>query len=103
MRQFIMTVMALAAFGAMVVTAQAENQTPNPRTVSGPVKNGAVSKTARPSQVKRAASKATFNSYDVCAKKALDLGFVPGQAGRFEYMCQCMYPGALVRSPGSCK
>jgi hypothetical protein len=28
MRQSMMTVMALAAFGAMVATAQAENQTP---------------------------------------------------------------------------
>ena len=31
MRQFMMTVMALAVFGAMVVIAQAENQTPSPQ------------------------------------------------------------------------
>jgi hypothetical protein len=37
MRQFTVTVTALAVLGAMVVTAQAENQTSNPRTVSGPV------------------------------------------------------------------
>jgi hypothetical protein len=75
MRQFMMTVMALVAFGATVATAEAENQTPQ---------------TARPSQVKRAASKATSNSYDVCAKKALDLGFIAGQAGRRDFIYQCM-------------
>ena len=37
MRQFMLTVTALAAFGAMVVTAQAENQTPSSPTVSRPV------------------------------------------------------------------
>jgi hypothetical protein len=78
MRHFMMTVMSLAAFAAAVVTAQAEKQT------------------ARPSQTKRAASKAAFNSYDVCAKKALDLGFVAGQAGRIAYMCQCMGRSASV-------
>jgi hypothetical protein len=31
MRQFMMTVTALAAFGAMVATAQAENQAPSPQ------------------------------------------------------------------------
>ena len=50
MRQFMMAVMAVAPFGAMVATAQAENQTPNPRTVSGPVHKRTVSQTARPSQ-----------------------------------------------------
>jgi multidrug efflux pump subunit AcrA (membrane-fusion protein) len=35
MRQFMIAVMALAVFGATVVTAQAENQTPSPPTVSG--------------------------------------------------------------------
>ena len=42
MRQSLMTVTALAAFAAMVATAQAENQTPNPSTVSGPVKKRTV-------------------------------------------------------------
>jgi hypothetical protein len=46
MRQFIMTLTALAVFGATVVTAQAENQTPSPPTASGPVKRA--------------------NSYDMC-------------------------------------
>jgi hypothetical protein len=83
MRQFVMTVMALVVFGAMAGAAQAENQTPSPPTASHPAKNWTVSQTARPSQVKR-------NSYDVCVKKALDLGFVAGQAGRKQYLCQCM-------------
>jgi hypothetical protein len=52
--------------------------------------------TARPSQVKRPASKATSNSFDVCTKKALELGFVAGQAGRATYMCQCMGGSASV-------
>jgi hypothetical protein len=47
MRQFMTTVMALAAFGAIVATAQAENQTPSPPTVSSPVKKRTVSQTAR--------------------------------------------------------
>jgi hypothetical protein len=37
MGQFMMTVMAFAVFGAVVATAQAENQTPSPPTVSRPV------------------------------------------------------------------
>jgi hypothetical protein len=45
-RQIMMMVMALAAFGAMVATAQAENQTPGPPTASHPAN---VSQTARPS------------------------------------------------------
>jgi hypothetical protein len=72
MRQFMMTVMALAAFGTVVVTAQAENQT------------------ARPSQVKSAASKARFNSYDVCEKKAHDISLAPGHVGHARYIAQCM-------------
>jgi hypothetical protein len=83
MRQFMMTVMALAAFGAMVATAQAENQTPNPPTASHPAKKRTASQTARPSQAKR-------NSRDVCVKKADDLGLIAGQAGRFDYIYQCM-------------
>jgi hypothetical protein len=99
MRQFMMTVMALVAFGAMVAIAQAENQTPSPPTVSHPVKKRAVSQTALPSQAKRAAPKVTSNSYDVCAKKALDLGFVVGQAGRYSYLCQCMGIRATDQCP----
>jgi hypothetical protein len=45
-----MAVMALAVFGVMVVTAQAENQAPGPPTVSHPVKKRTVSQTARPSR-----------------------------------------------------
>jgi hypothetical protein len=67
MRQFMMTVTALAVFGAMVVTAQAENQ-----TASGPVKK------------RTALHKASFAE---CEKKALDLGLVPGQSGRICYAC----------------
>jgi hypothetical protein len=84
MHQFMMTVMALAAFGAMVVTAQAQNQTPSPPTASHPVKNRTVSQTAHPSQVKHGAS------YDVCAKKAQDIGLTVGQAGRICYIRHCM-------------
>jgi hypothetical protein len=47
MRQFIMTVMALAALGAMEATAQAENQTPSPPTVSHAVKKRAVPQNGR--------------------------------------------------------
>jgi hypothetical protein len=47
MRQFMMTMIALAALGAMVVTAQAENQTPSPPTVSDPVKKRTVSQNGR--------------------------------------------------------
>jgi Protein of unknown function (DUF3551) len=52
---------------------------PGKPTVSD--KKGTVSQTARPSQA---------GTFDVCAKKALDLGFVAGQAGRYQYVCQCM-------------
>jgi hypothetical protein len=84
MRHFIMTVTALTAFGAMVATAQAENQTPSPPTASHPVKKWTASQRARPSQAKRA------NSYDVCATKAHDTGLVQGQAGRICYIRNCM-------------
>jgi len=47
MRQFMMTVMALTAFGAMLVTAQAENQTPSSPTVSGPAKKRTVPQSVR--------------------------------------------------------
>jgi hypothetical protein len=90
MRQFMMTVTALAVFGVMVDAAQAESQTASSRTVSGRVKNWTVSHTARPSQAKRAASKATANSYDVCEKKARDIGLVQGEAGHNCYVRNCM-------------
>jgi hypothetical protein len=63
MRQFMMTVTALAVFGAMVVTAQAENQNPSSPTASGPVKKRTVLHKA---------------SFAECEKKALDVGLVPG-------------------------
>jgi hypothetical protein len=84
-----MTVMALSVFGAIVVTAQAENQPPDPRTVSHPVKKRTVSQTARPSQAKR-------NSYDVCLKKAHDMGLVYGQAGVTDYVHECMGLGVIL-------
>jgi hypothetical protein len=55
MRQSMLTVTALAAFGVMVATAQAENQTPSPPTASHSVKKRTVSQTARPSQAVSAA------------------------------------------------
>jgi hypothetical protein len=49
---------------------------------------------------KRTVSEATLISYEACAKKAHDQGLVPGQAGRIEFMKECMgaRPGA---SPSS--
>jgi hypothetical protein len=73
MRRFMMTVTALAVFGAMVVTAQAE--TPSPPTASGPVNKQTVLRKA---------------SFAECEKKALDLGLVPGQPGRICYVRNCM-------------
>jgi hypothetical protein len=45
-------------------------------------------------------SDATLMSYEACAKKAHEQGLVPGQAGRIEFMKECMgaRPGA---SPSS--
>jgi hypothetical protein len=45
-------------------------------------------------------SESTLISYEACAKKAHDQGLVPGQAGRIEFMKECMggRPGA---SPSS--
>ena len=45
-------------------------------------------------------SESTLISYEACAKKAHDQGLVPGQAGRLEFMRECMgaRPGA---SPSS--
>jgi hypothetical protein len=84
MRHFMMTMIALTAFGAMVATGQAEDQTRSPPAASHPVKKRTVSQTARPSQVKHGAS------YDVCAKKAQDIGLIVGQAGRICYIRNCM-------------
>jgi hypothetical protein len=39
---------------------------------------------------KRTVSEATLRSFEACAKKAADMGLVPGQAGRIEYMRECM-------------
>ncbi len=59
MRQFMMTVTALAMFGATALTAQAENQNPSPPTFSGPVKKQTVSQTPRPSRAASAAATCT--------------------------------------------
>jgi hypothetical protein len=67
----------------------------SPPTASHPVKKWTVSQTARPSQVKGGASKATF---DECAKRALDLSLSPGQADRREYIRGCM-----GGSPSACE
>jgi hypothetical protein len=52
-------VVVLAAFGAMVVTAQAENQTPSPPTASHPTNKRTVSQIARPSQAVSVAATCT--------------------------------------------
>jgi hypothetical protein len=84
MRQFMMTVTALAMFGAIVATVQAE--TPSSPTASGPVKKQTVLHKA---------------SFAECEKKALDLGLVPGQAGRICWVRQCM--GGFAHTPhGKC-
>jgi hypothetical protein len=86
MRQFMMTVTALAVFGATVVAAQAENQTPGAPTASGSAKKRIVSHEG---------------SFAECEKKALDLGLVGGQAGHASYLRQCM--GCRFRpTPHSC-
>jgi hypothetical protein len=43
-------------------------------------------------------SEAALASFEACAKKAADMGLVPGQAGRIEYMRECM---GLPHSPSS--
>jgi hypothetical protein len=48
---------------------------------------------------KRTISETTLASFEVCAKKAADMGLVPGQAGRIEYMRECM--GLRPGSPSS--
>jgi hypothetical protein len=72
MRQLMMTVTALAVLGAMVATAQAENQTANPQTVSGPVKKRAASQTARPSRAASAAHSTCTGMKSVCLSGSLD-------------------------------
>jgi hypothetical protein len=44
-------------------------------------------------------SETTLASFEVCAKKAHDIGLVPGQTGRIEYMRECM--GLRPGSPSS--
>jgi hypothetical protein len=44
-------------------------------------------------------SEATLASFEACAKKAADMGLVPGQAGRIEYMSEPM--GLRPGSPSS--
>jgi hypothetical protein len=58
---------------------------PGAPTVSD--KKRTVSQTPRPSQA---------GTFDVCAKKALDLGLCPGQADRISYICQCRGGSANV-------
>jgi hypothetical protein len=49
---------------------------------------------------KRTVSEAVLQSFEACAKKAADMGLVPGQAGRIEYMRECM-GGRPGSSPSS--
>jgi hypothetical protein len=48
---------------------------------------------------KRTVSDATLRSFEACAKRAADMGLVPGQAGRIEFMRECM--GGRPASPSS--
>ena len=50
-------------------------------------------------QKKPTISEATLRSFEACAKRAADMGLVPGQAGRIEYMRECM--GGRPASPSS--
>jgi hypothetical protein len=72
MRQVMMTVTALVAFGAMVATAPAENQPPSSPTVSHPVKKRAVSQTARPSQTIGAARSTCSGLKSACLASSLE-------------------------------
>jgi hypothetical protein len=80
MRQFMMTVMALAAFGAMVATAQAENQTPSPPTASHPAKKRTVSQTAHPSQAVNAAHSTCTGMKPQCLSDCYFAGAPPSQS-----------------------
>jgi hypothetical protein len=88
MRQLMMTMTALAAFGAMVVTAQAENQTPGP--VSGPVKKRTVSPTARPTQAVSGAHSTCTGMKPQCLSDCYFAGAPPSQ------MCEI-----LLRNPAA--
>jgi hypothetical protein len=44
-------------------------------------------------------SEKSLQSFEACAKKAADMGLVPGQAGRIEYMRECV--GLRPGSPSS--
>jgi hypothetical protein len=44
-------------------------------------------------------SEATLATFEACAKKAHDIGLIPGQTGRIEYMRECM--GLRPGSPSS--
>jgi hypothetical protein len=79
MRQLMMTVMALAAFGAMVATAQAEDQTRSPPSVSHPVKKRGVSQRARPSQTVNAAHSTCTGMKPQCLSDCYFAGALPSQ------------------------
>jgi hypothetical protein len=51
-------------------------------------------------QKKPTVSEATLRSFEACAKRAADMGLVPGQAGRIEFMKECM-GGRPGSSPSS--
>jgi hypothetical protein len=76
MRQFMMTATALAAFGAMVATAQAEKQTRSP---SHPVKQRGVSHTARPTQTVNAAHSTCTGMKPQCLSDCYFAGAPPSQ------------------------
>jgi hypothetical protein len=106
MRHFMMTVTAIAAFGAMVVTAQAENQNPIPQTVSGKVKKRTESQTVRSSQQALNPSHATCTGlkplcFSDCGLRGTDPTYC-GYRCNFEWE-RCMksgfWEGVLLHRP----
>jgi hypothetical protein len=79
MRHFMMTVTALAALGAMVVTAQAKNQTPSPSTVAGPAKKRTVLQTVHRSQAVNAAHSTCTGMKPQCFSDCYFAGALPSQ------------------------
>jgi hypothetical protein len=93
MHQVMMTVMTLTAFAATVATAQAENQTSNPPTVSHPVKKRTISQTAHPSQAGSAAHSTCTGMKPQCF---LDCNFAGRDSGQMRQACE-----VALRSPSA--
>jgi hypothetical protein len=102
MKKVMTAVFALSAvaFGATVVTAQAEDQTPSPPTASHPIKKRTVSRTPRLSQAASGASTCTgLRSYCLSYLKGeAVLGNPANASATAAYFCnfdreQCMKTG----------